>query len=52
MALSGLRLEGSLDCAPMLIAPERHLALILSPLTSQGVPQGSRQLVSQMSLFW
>ena len=52
MALSGLRLEGSLDCASMLVAPERHLALILSPLTSQGVSKGSRQLVSQMPLFW
>ena len=52
MALSGLRLEGSPDCAPMLVAPERHLALILRPLTSQRVPKGSRQLLSQMSLFW
>ena len=41
MALSGLRLEGSLDCAPMLVPPERHLALILSPLTSQRVPRGA-----------
>ena len=51
MTLSGLRLEGILDFAPLLGAPERHLALILSPQTSQGFPRGADNWCLKCHLF-
>lgn len=51
MTLSGLRLEGLLDFAPILGSPKRYLALILSPQTSQGFPRGVDNWCLKCHLF-